>query len=57
MRNHTLTTALVILLVLPVLAGAATLDSISGTADCNGGSADKAAIEVMALGTIKAMYR
>jgi hypothetical protein len=40
MRNPTLTTALVILLVLPVLAGAATLDSISGTADCNGWSAD-----------------
>ncbi len=42
MRNHTLTTALIILLVLPVLAGAATLESVSGTADCNGWSADLA---------------
>ena len=40
MRNFTLTAALVILLVLPTLGSAATLDTLSGTADCNGWSAD-----------------
>ncbi len=40
MRNPTLISVLVILLVLPVVGSAATLDSLSGTADCNGWSAD-----------------
>lgn len=40
MRKITLTSALVIMLVLPGLATAVTLDSLSGTADCNSWSAD-----------------
>jgi hypothetical protein len=40
MRKITLTSALVIMLVLPSLATAVTLESLSGTADCNSWSAD-----------------
>ncbi len=40
MRNNTLITILVILLVLPAMGSAATLDTLSSSADCNGWSAD-----------------
>ncbi len=40
MRNITLATALGVLLVLPGITAAGTLDSLSGTADCNTWSAD-----------------
>ncbi len=40
MRNSTLITVLVIMLALPTLGSAATLDTLSGTADCNAWAAD-----------------
>jgi hypothetical protein len=40
MRKHTTITALIFLLILPTMASAVYLDSVTGTADCNGWNAE-----------------